>query len=207
MRVPSELSWVAHTNERINWDNVWKSKVSKLHENFLRDFVWKVTHRILPVNSRLHSWAGMKVTPNCKRCGQIETLEHALLECPEVKQFWRKVAAIITRINGKQILLEDKVVFLGIFQSVNLHAYNLINYIMDVAKLSCWKNRVSINFEHNKLVSLEGFFKSYVKNRLVCEKELLATKHSTIKCFCQRWCIGGVLAKVEDEKIVFQCFM
>ena len=140
-RPSSELAWEASfwLTTR-NWQRLWKRVRSQLCDGYLQDFNWPVTHKVLPVITRLCTW-GMKVSPRCRHWGQPETLAHALMDCPCLKAFWQQVQLLINKINGQTIQLTESNVFAGLYR--NAKKAQLTKFIIDCAKRSCWKKRVS----------------------------------------------------------------
>ncbi|KAK6116532.1 hypothetical protein DH2020_049737 [Rehmannia glutinosa] len=67
------------------WKWLWKLNIPpKVHI-----FIWKVIHGTLPVQAALYRRNSVP-DPMCKRCGDaIETVEHALRDCPWSAFFWR----------------------------------------------------------------------------------------------------------------------
>ena len=85
------------------WDEIMEPKDDKFWERTfgliravtketkMQQFQFRIVHRILATNSRLHKY-GKKESPNCHACPAVkDTVEHALLECPQVNQFWSSV--------------------------------------------------------------------------------------------------------------------
>ena len=64
----------------------WKTLYSPLVSNKQGDTNWKISHRVLPTALSL-SRMGILSTPNCHRCGAIDNIEHAMLECRAVHGF------------------------------------------------------------------------------------------------------------------------
>ena len=135
----------------------------------------------------------MKVSPRCRRCGQPETLEHALMECPCLKAFWQQVQLLINKINGQTIPLTESLVLLGFGLCRNAKKAQLIKFITDCAKRSCWKNRVSHNFVKNTLMDTGNHFKHYVRTRLRCAW----VTHSAQE-MQDTWCINDALASLHN---------
>lgn len=60
----------------------------------IQHFMWRIMHGILPTCINLVS-RFVDVSPFCKRCGdKIETIEHALRDCPWVREFWDNISGV-----------------------------------------------------------------------------------------------------------------
>ena len=68
----------------------WKTLYSPLILRKHGDINWKIAHRVLPTAQSLNR-IGVYATQNCHRCGTTDTLEHALIECSTVNQFWNRI--------------------------------------------------------------------------------------------------------------------
>ncbi|XP_022559081.2 uncharacterized protein LOC111206456 [Brassica napus] len=59
----------------------------------IKHFLWKSNNKALPVGSCLAS-RGLSILPTCKRCGNLETELHVLLQCPFASQVWELVPCL-----------------------------------------------------------------------------------------------------------------
>ena len=90
----------------------WKTLYSPLVSNKQGDTNWKIAHRVLPTALSL-SRMGILSTPNCHRCGAIDNIEHAMLECRAVHGFWEYVGQFIRKISEKKLVLSPALKMLG----------------------------------------------------------------------------------------------
>ena len=91
--------------------DVWRRTQCKSLENRLRDFNWLVLHRKLPVRNTLfnHDLTLNKICPR-RGCNGVETVEHALFECPFAKQLWKKLGqrfGFLKEVNWEKVLFMD----------------------------------------------------------------------------------------------------
>lgn len=88
---------------------IWGSLISET----LRDFMWLVAVRRLPVRAVV-IWSCYVTTKKCPMplCNCDETLEHLLLECSRTKEVWKDMQRI-----GVTIRLEPRSIFYGILDS------------------------------------------------------------------------------------------
>ena len=68
----------------------WKTLYSPLILRKHGDVNLKIAHRVLPTAQSLNR-IGVYATQNCHRCGTTDTLEHALIECSTVNQFYNQI--------------------------------------------------------------------------------------------------------------------
>ena len=55
-RARSELQWQQEFKESLDWKRIWTGVSHSWNDPLVRDFDWRTTHRVLPVNSRLNRW-------------------------------------------------------------------------------------------------------------------------------------------------------
>ena len=80
------------------WKNIYAPLSHNKHCNITR----KTAHRILPTALSLYRMT-VHPTPNCGQCGSVETLEHLLLDCPNIRPFWNVIASYIDKISSNQV--------------------------------------------------------------------------------------------------------
>ena len=69
----------------------WKTTI----DSRLRWMQFRINHFILPTNKWLHR-IGLVDSPICKRCNtHIETMDHMIVECPKVNEFWLEFVCFI----------------------------------------------------------------------------------------------------------------
>lgn len=76
----------------------WQSRIWKIGNPQLRAYRLKVLYKDVFSNERRHRF-GISDSPNCVICGQIESIEHQLLECTNARKLWE----IYFRITGNSI--------------------------------------------------------------------------------------------------------
>ena len=83
---------------------LWRTLYSPLVTNKQGDVNWKIVHRVLPTALSLNRM-NVYDSPNCHQCGMTDTIEHALLECPRVVNFWNYVQTFIDKISANNLQL------------------------------------------------------------------------------------------------------
>ena len=65
-----------------------------MFNNRIKEYNFKILYRILPFKENLVRW-NITSDMSCTHCEGVETVDHALLHCPEVNLFWKKVMYFI----------------------------------------------------------------------------------------------------------------
>ena len=71
----------------INWKVIFKKCNLTTKDTQLLWFQFRVLHRILPTERYLHI-CKIKESPNCRRCGEEESIIHLLYDCEFAQRFW-----------------------------------------------------------------------------------------------------------------------
>ena len=141
----AEEYWLRYGNN-ISFDEIYQMKICNIKERKLSEFNYKVLNRILPCRKALHNWD--KIENNkCTMCNQIETVEHMLFSCTNIKPIWN----IIEIELGKQI--DYPLLVLGIDSLDTVWALSVIQYII----FKCWVKTSEWPYY---------FFKKFIKNRI-----------------------------------------
>ncbi len=139
----------------------------------MQEFQYKVLHRILPTNHRLFKMKKKGIpsveSPNCRLCGQDETLTHMLLYCPKIQHIWHWLQKVVFNIMNKTVELYTKNCVLGILSR----------------KKEIWQwNWVSLQIRHYlylmqqkiKIPSIQGF-KAVLRSTI----EIVKAGHSSLQ--------------------------
>ena len=183
---------------------LWKTLYSPLVTNHQGDVNWKIAHRVLPTALSLNR---MRVydSPNCVKCGATDTIEHTLLECPHVVNFWDYVQTFIDKISSNNLHLTLPVKCFGKITQKNdpLSAshVNLINWTLTIARYAIHKSAVYHRI-HKEVVPPEAVFASTIKAHIRYQFKL-STVRLTEYLFPYKWCLGEAFARVENNKLVF----
>ena len=98
-------------NRKLGQDILFKYKLSmsSTKEVKLKEFIFKIFHNIYPSNFNLEK---MKLldTNTCDFCGEIDYVEHALVNCIRLRPFWEAVLKWTKREVGIEVKdkLQDK---------------------------------------------------------------------------------------------------
>ena len=153
--------WEKRIKEPIDekyWTNVLflarkTSKVSKYQV-----FQYKIIHRILATKQTLHR-AKHRDSPNCADCeNRKETIEHMLLDCPTVKEFWSKVAHRFNEIEETSVPDDNETLLLFGLKSSENHIRKW-NFLTLCARFFIYKSRLT-----EKPIKYEIFQKVFNSN-------------------------------------------
>lgn len=182
------------------WKNLYSSRVT----NVLGDLNWKVVHRVLPTALSLNR---MEVydTPNCHKCGRIETVEHLLVSCPTTDTFWSQVNIYVNKITDNSLNLTDYIKLLGWIPGKQLGVYtkvvDLVNWTLTIARYAIHKSAVNYRVR-SEVTPIDAIFRAVIKGHLRFQFKLYHTR-GTQYLFPYDWCIGEAFAKVVNDTLVF----
>ena len=98
------------------WGKIFKSLKNICKDTKLKEFQFKLIHRIIVTNKELFRF-GIKPDDKCLYCGDKDSIEHTFIECPFTKSFVQKVIQWFNQTNLCQILPSTEEVLFGIFSS------------------------------------------------------------------------------------------
>ena len=98
----------------------------------MQSFQYKVLNRVINCNFSLFKW-GIKNSPNCAYCENIDTVTHHFFECADCIEFWKKVEQwLFEKLKVKFNLTVCEVIFGIPFSNDSL--MQIINYVIILAK-------------------------------------------------------------------------
>ena len=138
-------------------------------------------HRVFTCNLNLHKW-GIKPTPDCILCGQIDNLEHYFYYCKEVNTFWIQISDWLSTLFNTSVNFAVLDILLGLINYTPKHFY-LINYVILIGKYfisKCKRNgsnllfneyKYTLKWKHSEMET--KMFTSNVINYMYSRKNLL----------------------------------
>ena len=147
----------------VNWSKYFIILNKACKNSYLRNFQFKLLHRIIPTNSFLFK---IKLTNTnlCTFCNsQEETLEHLFFDCPEVLQFWTAFTQQL-RLYYADFVFDKEKVLLG-FKYETL----FINLLFIIAKNYIYKCK--LNEQKPNITDLKYKIKSYHSMELYVAKK------------------------------------
>ena len=131
-----------------NLKDIYSLPFKMAKETKLSIFQYKIIHNILPYGILLYK---MRITdsPYCKHCHELETLDHMLVNCRCVRQFWHKVIDW-WNLNNNDNYIVDK---LAIMYGYNLHVGDtkstVFNYFILLGKRHVFVRRLEFKPPHS----------------------------------------------------------
>ena len=164
--IPAVDGWKASLQQEPTLSSSqWKTLYSPLVSNKQGDANWKIAHQVLPTALSL-SRMGTLSTPNCHRCGAIDNIEHAMLECRAVHGFWGYVWQFIRKTSENKLVLSPALKILGKVPAADdpfsERTVASISWALTVARCAIFKsaNHHRLN---NSCVPPEAIFKASIK--------------------------------------------
>ena len=103
--------WTTAFGTEINWENVY-GFISKITNNRIRQFKYKLIHRITPTREMRKRW---RICENdlCNVCGIRETFCHFLIDFKELTLFWKYMLTLLTNCGFSSNIKSVKNVVIG----------------------------------------------------------------------------------------------
>lgn len=146
----TESQWeqdVGHQIQIAEWKSIWRNSIKCSKSVRFRMIQLKTLHRAYVTPAKLK-----KIDPHssdlCWRgCGERGTLIHMLLYCPEVKCFWNKIIAFISKLLNINLNLCPATCLLGYW---NAQFKSKQNYKIANLAFMAAKRKIMINWKHRK---------------------------------------------------------
>ncbi len=184
-------------NRTLDFHIIFKNLFNKFIEKFSRDIMYKIVHRVLPVN-RLMYYYGIYKVNKCSFCSeQIETLTHLFYECTYVKPLLILIRNWIMAISqGKVFLNLRHILFLDIS---NVDDKNILGVILCLIALYCkciWLNRNAKKFDKQSISKNNIYmnFLSHLRMRILVDFIRLERFN-----FNEHWCTSNLFCNINDE--------
>ena len=119
---------------------IWINVYNLTKETKLREFQWKILHRLIPCNKYLYFWK-LKDSMYCPICQQIDSLEHRYLHCQIAVRCWKRVQSIISRYFEVQVeLTPANIIFSEVCGDINFKKHDsVVNLLILLGKWSIHK--------------------------------------------------------------------
>ena len=127
----------------------------------------------------LYKW-GKRNTPACEICGDTDTIQHALVDCPNVNHFWKSIKWWFKSYFNTNIKFAALDILLGIPNPEKDTVVNTLNFLFLFGKSFIKQRRIESLMVH--------FYEFQVKlkNRLFIEKEILLS-NGNIELYELQW--------------------
>lgn len=203
--IPALQYWQRTLNPPVTFNaTFWKSIYCPLLPNKHGEITWKITHRVLPTAYSLYK-INVHPTMTCHHCTATETVDHLLLQCPELRPFWATVKGYIADISDKTITLTDQIALFGLqlkrSNKNNRSVIHLVNFVLHLARFAIHKSAVEHRL-HNNEVPVKAIFNSMIKHYINLDYKLHKAK-GTQYLFPFKWCINDVIVKIVNGRLQF----
>ena len=177
-----ERAWCRIFNnqpERCLWNNIW-SFTTDMYENKLKQFRYRLLHRILPCGMLAHRWRLID-SPLCPVCNVIEDYEHLFITCQNVRTTWVKIKYFLETLGFKNIRLSLDTLIMG--YKLKQKAYHFVNHFMIVIMFGIYKEYCSSN---NRTKHTETF--QIVKKECLMRAKLDITQYGNLLTNFELFC-------------------
>ena len=130
----------------LDWERIFSLPFKITLNTKLREFQYKVLHRICYTNIMLFKF-GLAVSPLCYFCNkELETLEHFFFYCSKVSTFWNELNILLKskKLISKNFHIQD--ILFGLFSADNVDDNILVNYIILESKYLIFRSKLSQTF-------------------------------------------------------------
>lgn len=151
---------------QIDWEKTFMIPYLTTRETKLHTFQYRIYHRLITTNRYLHKMK-IKDSPTCSYCQQEDTILHFMIECNQVKTFWRNLGTWCENhinISFERLSIAD--LLLGIPTSTHYtESKRLLNWIILAGKFYLHREKL-FNQGHLSLIAFLG----EIKNKLLAEQ-------------------------------------
>ena len=98
--------------EQFDWNVLLNFRFGKLFNNNIKQYSFKLLHRLLPFKENLVKWK-IASDMTCKKCNEVETIAHVLVYCPDIKSYWKKITDIIYNLFHIDIVVDERIILMG----------------------------------------------------------------------------------------------
>ena len=135
----------------------------------------------------------------------LRTLEHAILDCPTVRNFWHELQSYVDKITERKLTLTTQIKLFGKAKTKNdsltPRSLDLVNWTLTLGRWAIYKSAVNYRTK-NLTYAPDALFKALVKSHLRFQYKLYRLRHMQYY-FPYDWCLGEAFAKVENDTLTF----
>jgi hypothetical protein len=129
------------------WKLIYTNDKHVTKDTNLKNFQFKVTHRILACNYNLKIWK-IKENNVCNQCDETDTIEHHLVTCENTLEFWNKIFKWWAQHFETWFQIDTYEIIFGIPNERDEPVVNQINFFILLAKYYiyvCKKKEVKLD--------------------------------------------------------------
>ena len=123
----------------------------------------------------------MYATPYCHRCGATDTLEHAILHCLTIHNFWNQIQTYVDKITDRKLTLTTEVKLFGKVKTndnpLTPRALDFVNWTITLARWAIYKSAVNYRTK-NLTYAPQTLFKTMVRSHLRFQYKLYKSRHT-----------------------------
>ena len=194
----AEREWKRYIQPPPNFNETWKGLWSTRSDNRTKEFLWKLTHRVLTTKQYLQRW-GMQVNVQCPFCQSPEDMHHAVLSCHRALTLWKDLEPLLTHIAGRTIPLTfDTLIFRRNLPHEE-RANNICYHIVAAGAEVLWRTRNKKVYDGNaRMPNL----KAQVIAELKCK---IRTDFITNPARVEHlWAYRNIIVVIRNKELVFQ---
>ena len=122
-----------------SWGECFKMSYKTCKETKLREFKFKLLHRIVVTKKELKRFE-IKSESDCLYCGELDSIDHTFLDCQFTSSFTRQVVGWCNATNNTSFNPEPKEIVFGLFKQClarheGVRKFNYTFFIHDVLHL------------------------------------------------------------------------
>ena len=140
------------------WNDVLLFKLKQISVNTIKQFNFRLLHRILPSKDNLFKWKILNEN-KCDVCNCVNTTLHMLLRCKAIKILWKIIENIIFHMYKIIVRIDEKVIIIGVQNFANENW--CINFIINITEFVIYRNY--IEFVNDKA-------NNYFKTNIIIER-------------------------------------
>ena len=191
-----ETEWKRYVALPLNFEQVWPHIWGSEANNPVKEFLWRLAHRVLPTKSLLRHW-GVPVQPQCPFCNLNEDMHHALISCQRARQLWQDLRHLISAIAGTNIPMRLETIAFGWHLPKETNRERLTYYVITLAAHTLWATRNKAITGMQKQDSLKQSVIQKIKGRVKAE-ELI-----NINRVADFWGFGQIILSRTNDETVF----
>jgi hypothetical protein len=142
----------------------------------LRNIFFRLIHKDFFTQVRMKKFR-MTDSDKCNRCGEVETIQHLLIECVHSKNIWLLYNEIMlnSKIRDEIVLKYDDIFEVGKFQSSILLKIRVIQELIQIERPKNWSIE-NIKEIIRKLISYDKY-----NNNVMADEKKISTKWKNFK--------------------------
>jgi hypothetical protein len=122
------------------WKLIYTNDKYVTEDNHIRNFQFKITHRLLACNYNLNIWK-IRTDNICNYCQEVDTIEHFLVNCNNTYIFWRQIFNWWAASFKVWFQVDTYELLFGVPNEKNEPIVNQINFIILYGKYYIYKNK------------------------------------------------------------------